>query len=255
MELVNKYGADAIRYGVWWNLMRAPAALLVLCADDPPVWCIVCTVGHPFLKYSQWYGAGIIPPFFVSWIWAIIWTNKNVSWIFTVETVSWGIIRYWVSVLTADGLVLKHQVISHHNTDLMPRVPESWKMLSAMKSIRKKEKKKIGLTKKNLMQYYYDHYYYLSPRLYLINSPVVRAENLRFTEEGVRDVVKDVFLPWFNAYRFLLQNVSRFERVSDLSFACKTSFFFHLESILCYSSQIYVMKIKYLYYSHFGHFW
>ena len=24
-------------------------------------------------------------------------------------------------------------------------------------------------------------------------------------EEGVRDVVKDVFLPWYNAYRFLVQ--------------------------------------------------
>nr|NVI69491.1 Isoleucyl-tRNA synthetase [Cucujiformia] len=34
-------------------------------------------------------------------------------------------------------------------------------------------------------------------RLYLINSPVVRAENLRFKEEGVRDIIKDVFLPWY----------------------------------------------------------
>ena len=34
-------------------------------------------------------------------------------------------------------------------------------------------------------------------RLYLINSPVVRAESLRFKEAGVKDVVKDVFLPWF----------------------------------------------------------
>lgn len=46
-------------------------------------------------------------------------------------------------------------------------------------------------------------------RLYLINSPVVRAENLRFKEEGVRDVIKDVFLPWYNAFRFLMQNVDR----------------------------------------------
>ncbi|XP_038221814.1 isoleucine--tRNA ligase, cytoplasmic [Zerene cesonia] len=46
-------------------------------------------------------------------------------------------------------------------------------------------------------------------RLYLINSPVVRADNLRFKEEGVRDVIKDVFLPWYNAFRFLMQNVER----------------------------------------------
>lgn len=47
-------------------------------------------------------------------------------------------------------------------------------------------------------------------RLYLINSPVVRAENLRFKEDGVRDIIKDVFLPWFNAYRFLFQNIYRY---------------------------------------------
>lgn len=49
-------------------------------------------------------------------------------------------------------------------------------------------------------------------RLYLINSPVVRAENLRFKEEGVRDIIKDVFLPWFNAYRFLFQNIDRYAK-------------------------------------------
>ncbi|XP_015256074.1 PREDICTED: isoleucine--tRNA ligase, cytoplasmic [Cyprinodon variegatus] len=55
-------------------------------------------------------------------------------------------------------------------------------------------------------------------RLYLINSPVVRAENLRFKEEGVRDVLKDVFLPWYNAYRFLVQNVQRLEKEDDIQF-------------------------------------
>jgi len=53
-------------------------------------------------------------------------------------------------------------------------------------------------------------------RLYLVNSPVVRAETLKFKEEGVKDVVKDVFLPWFNAYRFLMQNVDRLKAVSVL---------------------------------------
>merc|ERR1719310_1937333 len=48
-------------------------------------------------------------------------------------------------------------------------------------------------------------------RMYLCNSPVVRAEPLKFKEDGVRDVVKDVFLPWYNAYRFLVQEVGRFE--------------------------------------------
>lgn len=58
-------------------------------------------------------------------------------------------------------------------------------------------------------------------RLYLINSPVVRAENLRFKEEGVKDIIKDVFLPWYNAFRFLLQNVERFEREENSKFIFK----------------------------------
>ncbi|CAD5218660.1 unnamed protein product [Bursaphelenchus okinawaensis] len=48
-------------------------------------------------------------------------------------------------------------------------------------------------------------------RLYLINSPVVRGETLKFREEGVRDLLKDVFLPWFNAYRILASNLRLFE--------------------------------------------
>lgn len=55
-------------------------------------------------------------------------------------------------------------------------------------------------------------------RLYLINSPVVRAETLRFKKEGVYGVVKDVFLPWYNAYRFLVQNAKRLEVDGSKSF-------------------------------------
>jgi len=43
-----------------------------------------------------------------------------------------------------------------------------------------------------------------SIRLYMINSPLVRAEPLNFSEKGVEGVIKEIFLPWFNAYRFLL---------------------------------------------------
>ncbi|CAJ0573711.1 unnamed protein product, partial [Mesorhabditis spiculigera] len=57
-------------------------------------------------------------------------------------------------------------------------------------------------------------------RLYLINSPVVRGENLRFRETGVNELLKDVFLPWFNAYRFLGQNIKAFEE-SGSKFALK----------------------------------
>jgi len=44
---------------------------------------------------------------------------------------------------------------------------------------------------------------------------VVRAENLRFKEEGVKEILKDLFLPWYNAYRFFIQNI-RDSSVSDL---------------------------------------
>ncbi|CAI8001069.1 Isoleucine--tRNA ligase, cytoplasmic, partial [Geodia barretti] len=61
-------------------------------------------------------------------------------------------------------------------------------------------------------------------RLYLVNSPVVRAESLRFQEKGVKDVVKDVFLPWFNAYRFLIQNVLRLKQEEGISFVHTADF-------------------------------
>lgn len=40
-------------------------------------------------------------------------------------------------------------------------------------------------------------------RAYLINSAVVRAEPMRFAEKGVRDTVRTVVLPLWNAYKFL----------------------------------------------------
>lgn len=40
-------------------------------------------------------------------------------------------------------------------------------------------------------------------RLYLITSGLVRAEEQRFTDNGVRDMVRRVLLPWYNAFSFL----------------------------------------------------
>mmetsp|Transcript_4112 Transcript_4112/g.9856 ORF Transcript_4112/g.9856 Transcript_4112/m.9856 type:complete len:1132 (+) Transcript_4112:26-3421(+) len=55
-------------------------------------------------------------------------------------------------------------------------------------------------------------------RLYLINSPAVRAEPLKFSEAGVKQVVKDVFLPWYNAYRFFYQAVMRYQKATGTQF-------------------------------------
>ncbi len=40
-------------------------------------------------------------------------------------------------------------------------------------------------------------------RLYLINSGLVKAEEQRFADSGVRDMVRRALLPWYNAYNFL----------------------------------------------------
>ncbi len=39
-------------------------------------------------------------------------------------------------------------------------------------------------------------------RLFLINSGLVRAEELRFTDEGVKDMVRRALLPWYNSFKF-----------------------------------------------------
>ncbi|MDD3544160.1 MAG: DUF5915 domain-containing protein, partial [Kiritimatiellae bacterium] len=41
-------------------------------------------------------------------------------------------------------------------------------------------------------------------RLYMIYSPVVRAENLRFSESGVKQILRDLLIPWWNAYSFFV---------------------------------------------------
>ena len=41
-------------------------------------------------------------------------------------------------------------------------------------------------------------------RLYMIYSPVVRAENLRFSENGVRQIMRDLLIPLWNAYSFFV---------------------------------------------------
>ncbi|KAK7194055.1 isoleucyl-tRNA synthetase [Novymonas esmeraldas] len=45
-------------------------------------------------------------------------------------------------------------------------------------------------------------------RMYMISSPVVRAEPLRFREAGVKGVVKDILLPLFNAAKFFISNTN-----------------------------------------------
>ena len=52
-------------------------------------------------------------------------------------------------------------------------------------------------------------------RFYLISSPVVRAEPLKFNDNDVRGVVRQVLLPWYNAYRFLVQSINRLSTLGE----------------------------------------
>jgi isoleucyl-tRNA synthetase len=55
-------------------------------------------------------------------------------------------------------------------------------------------------------------------RLYLINSPVVRAEPLRFKESGVKEVVQKVLLPLWNSYKFFEGQVALLKKVEGVDY-------------------------------------
>ncbi|KAK9456726.1 tRNA synthetases class I-domain-containing protein [Dipodascopsis uninucleata] len=55
-------------------------------------------------------------------------------------------------------------------------------------------------------------------RLYLINSPVIRAESLKFKEEGVKEVVSKVLLPWWNSYKFWEGQVALLKKTENVDF-------------------------------------
>lgn len=55
-------------------------------------------------------------------------------------------------------------------------------------------------------------------RLFLINSPVVRGDNLRFREAGVREVVSRVLLPWLNSFRFFLGQAALLKKETGQDF-------------------------------------
>ena len=50
----------------------------------------------------------------------------------------------------------------------------------------------------------FDNYGADALRFYLMNSPVVRAEPLRFSEKGVEEVVRKILLPLWNSYAFFV---------------------------------------------------
>ncbi|KAG9119815.1 isoleucine--tRNA ligase, partial [Ceratobasidium sp. 392] len=106
-------------------------------------------------------------------------------------------------------------VLSTHLFDSAP-----WKNLIVSGLVLAADGKKMSKSLKNypdpnliINQYGAD-----ATRMYLVNSPVVRAENLRFREEGVRDVISRVLLPWLNSYRFFLGQVALLKKESGINF-------------------------------------
>jgi len=72
--------------------------------------------------------------------------------------------------------------------------------------------KKMSKSKKNYppVTDVLDKYGADAARLFLINSPVVRGEPLRFRESGVKEVVNDIFIPLSNALKFFIMNANNF---------------------------------------------
>ena len=55
-------------------------------------------------------------------------------------------------------------------------------------------------------------------RLYMINSPVVRAEPLRFKEAGVKEIITKVLLPLWNSYKFFEGQTQLLQKVENIDF-------------------------------------
>ncbi|KAL6122051.1 putative isoleucine--tRNA ligase, cytoplasmic [Nucleospora cyclopteri] len=64
-----------------------------------------------------------------------------------------------------------------------------------------------------------------SLRLYLLSSPVVEGEHLRFNERGVKEILKNVLIPWYNTLLFFMDcKVSKNDQKLALNDWILTSF-------------------------------
>ncbi|EUD67640.1 isoleucyl-tRNA synthetase [Plasmodium inui San Antonio 1] len=80
--------------------------------------------------------------------------------------------------------------------------------------------------------YILDKYGADSLRLYLINSVAVRAENLKFQEKGVNEVVKSFILPFYHSFRFFSQEVTRYECLNKKPFCFNEECLYKNENIM-----------------------
>lgn len=52
-----------------------------------------------------------------------------------------------------------------------------------------------------------------------MTSPAVRGENLRFREEGVKEMITKVLIPWYNSYRFFFNQLTLLKKEHNLDFS------------------------------------
>ncbi|WFD36423.1 isoleucine--tRNA ligase [Malassezia cuniculi] len=104
------------------------------------------------------------------------------------------------------------------STHLFGKAP--WKNLIASGLVLAADGKKMSKSLRNFPDpnLVIDRYGADAVRLYMINSPIVRAENLRFREEGVKDMIASVFLPWLNSFRFFLAQVALLKKDTGIDF-------------------------------------
>ena len=62
-------------------------------------------------------------------------------------------------------------------------------------------------------------------RLYLMNSGLVHGEPMKFCKEGILEVTKNIFIPWYNVCRLLIQNIRRWEKVNGKAFKYQDQWF------------------------------
>lgn len=71
---------------------------------------------------------------------------------------------------------------------------------------KKMSKKEKNYPDPNLV---FDKYGADSLRMYLISSPVVEAQDLKFKEEGVNEILKTVIIPWSNVLKFYHESIKK----------------------------------------------
>ncbi|KAI0949722.1 Isoleucine--tRNA ligase, cytoplasmic [Taiwanofungus camphoratus] len=104
------------------------------------------------------------------------------------------------------------------STHLFGRAP--WKNLVVYGLVLAADGKKMSKSLKNYPDpnLIIDLYGADATRMFLVNSPIVRGDNLRFREEGVREVVSRVLLPWLNSLRFFLGQAALLKKTTGRAF-------------------------------------